>query len=74
MRSIINISLPHELKKEVDNAVKSGKYATKSEFFRALIRLWQEEKLLQELRESQKEIAQGKGKVLKSFKDLRRQT
>ena len=71
MRKIINISLPEELKKEVGKVVKSGRYATASEFFRDLIRLWKEEELLQELRESQLEIARGKGKVLKSLKDLR---
>lgn len=71
MRSVINISLPKELNKEVEKAVKSGHYASKSEFFRSLIRLWQEEQLLQELRKSQKEIAAGKGKVLRSLKDLR---
>ncbi len=71
MRKIINISLPAELNEEVNKAVKTGRYATKSEFFRDLLRLWEEEKLLQELRQSQKEIAEGKGKVLKSLKDLR---
>jgi putative addiction module CopG family antidote len=71
MREIINISLPKELSKEVEKAMKSGRYASKSEFFRDLIRLWQEEQLLQELRKSQKEIAAGKGKVLRSLKDLR---
>jgi len=71
MRNIINISLPKELSKEVEKAMKSGRYASKSEFFRDLIRLWQEEQLLQELRKSQKEIAAGKGKILRSLKDLR---
>ncbi len=71
MRSIINISLPPELKKDIDKAVKNGRYATKSEFFRHLMRLWQEEELLAEVRRGQKEIAEGKGKKLKSFKDLR---
>jgi len=71
MRKIINISLPAEMEKEVDKAVASGKYATKSDFFRHMIRLWKEEQALQEIRESQKEIAAGKGKILKSLKDLR---
>ena len=71
MRNIVNISLPKELNKEVEKAVKSGRYASKSEFFRDLIRLWKEEQLLQELRGSQREIAAGKGKVLRSLKDLR---
>ncbi|OGE80537.1 MAG: hypothetical protein A2660_00970 [Candidatus Doudnabacteria bacterium RIFCSPHIGHO2_01_FULL_45_18] len=71
MRSIINISLPAQLKSEVESAVKKGGYATKSEFMRDLLRLWKEEQLLQELRGSQQEIVRGKGKILKSLKDLR---
>ena len=71
MRKVINISLPAELNKEVDIAVKSGHYATKSEFFRDLLRLWEERKLLNEIRESEKEFAAGKGRVLKSLKQLR---
>lgn len=71
MRKIVNISLSEELAKNVEREMKKGKFATKSEFFRHLLRLWEEEKILQELRESQREIAQGKGKVLKSLKDLR---
>ena len=63
--------MPAELDKEVTKAVKSGRYATKSEFFRDLLRLWEEEQLLMSIRESQKEIAQGKGKLLKSLKTLR---
>lgn len=71
MRNIVNISLPKELNKEVEAAVKGGHYASKSEFFRDLIRLWREEQLLRELREGQREIAAGKGKILRSLKDLR---
>lgn len=72
MRNIVNISLPEKLNREVDRAVKKGNYASKSEFFRDLLRLWKEEELLEELRESQREIAMGKGRVLKSVKDLDR--
>ncbi len=71
MRNIVNISLPKELNKEVEKAVKSGRYASKSEFFRDLIRLWREERLLDEIMESEKEFAEGKGKILRSLKDLR---
>jgi putative addiction module CopG family antidote len=71
MRTIVNISLPAELNKEVEKAVKTGAFATKSEFFRHLLRLWKkEEQTLAELRESQREIADGRGKVLKSLKSL----
>ena len=71
MRNIVNISLPKELNNEVEKAVKSGGYASKSEFFRNLIRIWKEDQLFKELKESQREIAAGKGKVLRSLKDLR---
>ena len=71
MRKVVNISLPQELNKEVDRAVKSGQYASKSEFFRDLMRLWREQQLLDEIMESEKEFAGGKGKILKSLKDLR---
>jgi Arc/MetJ-type ribon-helix-helix transcriptional regulator len=40
MRSTISISLPENLKRDVEQAVKSGKYATTSEFFRDLLRQW----------------------------------
>lgn len=71
MRKVLNISLPAEMEKEVNKAVKKGHYATKSEFFRYLLRFWKEEEALKELRKSQKEITEGKGRVLKSLKDLR---
>lgn len=71
MREIINLSLPKAMTKSVDDIVKEGKYASRSEFFRELLRMWMEGKILKELAESQKEIASGKGKILKSLKDLR---
>ncbi len=71
MRDIINISLPQELAKTVEGQVASGKYATKSEFFRSLLRMWLEGRLLQELNESRKELLAGRGRILKSLKDLR---
>ncbi len=71
MREIINISLPPQMAKTVKIAVKSGDYSSVSEFFRDLLRDWQENKLLKELNASRAEIAAGKGKVLKSLKELR---
>ena len=71
MRKIINISLPEELHNKVSKEVKEGGYATKSEFFRDLLRLWEEEKLLREIRVSQAEMLAGKGKTLRSLKSLR---
>ncbi len=71
MREIINISLPKELNKAVEKTMKKDHYATKSEFLREIIRMWLEGKILKELAESRKELVAGKGKVLKSLKDLR---
>ena len=71
MRKIVNISLPPELNREVSKAVASGRYATKSEFFRDMLRIWREEQLIGELRESQRDIAVGKSKTLRSLRDLR---
>lgn len=55
----------------VEDIVKQGKYATKSEFFRDLVRMWMEGRILHELAESRKELVSGKGKILRSLKDLR---
>ena len=71
MREVINISLPKELKQAVEETIKKGSYSTKSEFFRELLRLWLEGKILRELAESRKELALGRGKLLKSLKELR---
>lgn len=71
MRKVINISLPKELALSVEEMVKKGNYATRSEFFRDLLRMRIEGKILRELAESKKELADGKGKLLKSLKDLR---
>jgi len=71
MRQIINISLPEKLSKMVDDATKDGQYASKSEFFRCLLRDWSEKQLIKELKQSQKEIKKTGGTLLKSLKDLR---
>ena len=72
MRSIINISLSKDLATDLEKAVKKGKYSSKSEFLRELIReRMEEEDLLKSVKISRREIAQGKGKILGSLKDLR---
>ena len=70
MRQIVNISLPKETVKMIKEEVKSGGFASVSEFMRHIIRLWRTEKLAGEIRQSEGEYAAGKGKVLKSLKDL----
>ena len=71
MRQIFNISLLEPLANLVDNTVAVEGYASKSEFFRELIRNWADTRLLTELNKSHNEIASGKGKLLKNLRDLR---
>jgi len=71
MRNIVNISLPEKMVKAVENSMKKNHFSSKSEFFRTLLRSWMEDKLAKELDESRKELHNGKGKLLKSLKDLR---
>ena len=70
MRDIVNISMPPALKREVDQIVKKGNYASVSEFFRDAIRSWKEDELYRSVVQSEREFAQGKGKKLNSLKDL----
>lgn len=72
MRTIINISLPEPLSQLVEVMVRKGRYSTKSEFLRELIReRVEEEDLLKQIKKSEVEFRSGKGKVLRSLKDLR---
>jgi putative addiction module CopG family antidote len=72
MRAILNISLPSDLSQIVNGMVKRGRYASTSEFVRDLIRERIEEtNLLSKLEKSRTEIKSGRGRLLKSLKDLR---
>ena len=64
MRTVINISLPESLAKEVKNEVKEGKFASTSEFFRHILRVWNTEKLLRDLKESESDWKKGKNCAL----------
>lgn len=55
----------------VQEAVKSGQYSSKSEFFRDILRLWQEHRLVADLQQSEKEFRAGKAKKLNSLRNLR---
>lgn len=50
--------------------VKEYNYSSISEFVRDAIRVWEDEQLYKSILESEKEFAQGKGKRLRSLKDL----
>lgn len=71
MRNIVTISLPKQLNEQIEKEVKTGRFASKSEFIRCLIRLWQEDQALKDLRESEQDIAAGRIKEIKSLKELR---
>lgn len=72
MREVLNISLPRELTLAVEDVVKKGNYASKSEFLRELIRSRiAEENLIARVEKSRREIRDGKGKLLKSLRGLR---
>ncbi len=71
MRNIVNISLPNIMVREIKNEVKTGGFASVSEFFRHILRERMENKIIYELEKSRKEFAAGKAKPLQSLKDLR---
>lgn len=71
MREIVNLSLPKPLAQSVNDIVAEGRYASKSEFFRELLRMWLEGKISRELAGSRRELAEGRGKTLKSLRELR---
>lgn len=71
MRTIINISVPATVKKEVEHEVAIGGYASVSEFFRAVLRERKENILLRDIEMSRREFSAGKGKALHSLRDLR---
>jgi len=62
--------MPVAFKKNVDLAVKEGNYASVSEFFRDAVRAFEEAKLVRDIMESEREFAMGKGKKLRSLRDL----
>jgi Arc/MetJ-type ribon-helix-helix transcriptional regulator len=70
MRHILNISLPKETIKMIKEEAKQEGFVSVSEFIRHVIRAYNYKKLVRDVKQSRKEIAAGKGKVLKSFKDL----
>lgn len=71
MRNIVNISLPVELNTEVERVIEREHFASKSEFFRYLFRLWLENGLASDLEESRKQMRLGKKHLLNSLKSFR---
>lgn len=66
MRTVINISLPTKMANFVKKEVKNGKFASTSEFFRQLLREWEDRRIIKELKQSQRDVQRGKVKELKN--------
>ncbi len=62
--------MPPEQKKNVDRMIKDYHYTSASEFFRDAVKALEENKLIQDIGESEREFTAGKGKKLKSLKEL----
>lgn len=62
--------MPPEQKKNVDRMIKDYNYTSASEFFRDAVRALEEDKLIKDIMASEGEFALGKGKKLRSLKDL----
>ena len=52
MRSIVNISMPEEMAKLIEEEMAEGKYGSKSEFIRMLIKQWSKRRSKQLLKNS----------------------
>ena len=71
MRAIVNISLPPDMLAMIKAEMKNKHFASMSEFFRQLVRTHYEDKeALGLIKKSKQELAAGKGKVLRSLRDL----
>lgn len=58
------------IRSRVKHLVEANNYSTTSELFRDALRALEDEKLIEGIRESEAEFAAGKGKKLRSLKDL----
>ncbi len=70
MRSIVTLSLPEEMVREIKREVKRGKFASMSEYFRHVWREQRQAQLARELRKEAKEYDRGLAKKLHSHRDL----
>lgn len=72
MRTVINISLPEALAEEVKNEVKEGKFASTSEYFRHVLRVYNTKKLARNIKKADKDWKNGRKNwtKLNSLRDL----
>ena len=71
MRTIVNISLPEEMAKQIKKESKESGFATTSEFIRHLIRIWNTEKLSKIIKKGDAEYNKGKTQVIRSFSEIK---
>lgn len=71
MRTIVNISLPEATAKEIRQSAQKGGFASVSEYMRHLVRQEKQRELAQEILRERVHFDQGKGKVLRSLRDLK---
>lgn len=71
MRKILNISLSKELVRDVEVMTKRGKYSSKSEFIRDLVRAKKEyDELVRSVKKSEAEFRAGKALPARSLEEL----
>lgn len=71
MRQAVTISIPEETLKDIQREAKLHSFANTSEFFRHMFRQWKKDHLSNDIKQGKRDLRAGKGKVLRSFKDLR---
>ena len=62
--------MPPKFYSRIESVVKEHNYSSISEFIRDAIRIWEDDQLYKSVLQSEKEFAQGKGKKLRSLRDL----
>ena len=70
MRDVINLSVPASVSKEIKREVRAGGFASTSEFFRHIWREWRAQKLARELQADRRQFELGRGRALRSLRDL----
>lgn len=71
MRTVLNISLPPQMTKQFESAVKRSGHVSKSEFFRHVFREWMKnQKAISDVEKSHVEFKTGKAMKLKKVEDL----
>lgn len=70
MRKTSSISMSPAMQTRVHSMVRDNNYSSVSELFRDALRALEDAKLVESIMKSEQEFAAGKGKKLRSLKDL----